>query len=56
MKSPIGRIQNKFRYQILLRIKPEIEKTVFDYVYLMLDENKLNGVTSFVEINPSNLS
>ena len=56
MKSPIGRIQNKFRYQILFRIKPNIEKTVFDYVYLMLDENKVNNVTSFVEINPSNLS
>lgn len=54
MKSPIKRLQDKFRYQIMMRLKlekaDEIEKKVFEIV----DKNAKNG--AFFEINPQNLS
>lgn len=54
MKSPIKRMQNKYRYQILLRTKlekaDEIENRVFDIV----DKNSKNSV--FIEINPQNMT
>lgn len=54
MKSPIKRIQDKYRYQIMLRLNleraDEIEKKIFEIV----DKNTKNTV--FFEINPNNLS
>ena len=56
MKSPIGRIQNKFRYQILTRVKKTETQLAKDFIFKILDENKTPNVTAFVEENPSNLS
>lgn len=56
MKSPIGRIQNKFRLQILMRIKPEKEQEITDKLFELADSIKKSNVTIFVEINPQNLS
>ncbi len=54
MKSPIKRMQNKYRYQILTRVRlehsDEIEKDLFEIV----DKASKNSV--FFEINPQNLS
>ena len=54
MKSPLKRIQNKFRYQVIIRLKnnraDEIEKEIFDCT---LDAPKSSV---FFEINPSNMS
>lgn len=54
MKAPLNKIKNKFRYQIMMRIKlekaDEIEKKIFDCV----DEKCKSSV--FFEINPNNLS
>ncbi len=54
MKSPIKRMQNKFRYQILMRLKlskaDEIESKAFEIV------DKLSKNSVFFEINPSNMS
>ncbi len=54
MKAPLNKIKNKFRYQIMMRIKlekaDEIEKKVFESV----DEKCRSSV--FFEINPNNLS
>lgn len=54
MKSPIKRMQNKYRYQIMLRVKlPQadaIEKDLFDIV------DKASKTSVFLEINPQNLS
>lgn len=54
MKAPIKRIQDKYRYQIMMRLKlskaDEIEEKVFEIV----DKNAKNG--AFFEINPQNLS
>ncbi len=54
MKSPIKRIQDKYRYQVLMRFKlghaDQIEKEVFRIV----DSKTKNSV--FFEVNPQNLS
>ena len=54
MKSPIKRIQDKYRYQIMLRLNldkaDEIEKKIFEIV----DKTTKNSV--FFEINPTNLN
>lgn len=54
MKSPIKRMQNKYRYQIMCRVKleraDEIEKELFDIV------NEESKTSVFFEINPQNLS
>ncbi len=54
MKSPIKRMQNKYRYQILMRLKlskaDEIESKAFETI----DGLSKNSV--FFEINPSNMS
>ena len=54
MKSPIKRIQDKFRYQIIIRMKldkaDQIEKEVFDIV------DKASKTSVFFEVNPQNMS
>lgn len=54
MKAPLNKIKNKFRYQIMMRVKlakaDEIEKRVFESI----DEKCKCSV--FFEINPNNLS
>ena len=55
-KSPVGRIQNKFRYQVLMRIKLESSDDILTELYELADKNKKSAVTCFVEINPQSLS
>ena len=54
MKSPIKRLQDKYRYQIMMRLNlskaDEIEKKIYEIV----DKNVKNSV--FFEINPQNLN
>lgn len=56
MKSPVGRIQGKFRYQILMRLKLEKSSEIIDKLYSLADKLKTKGVTCFVEINPQALN
>ncbi|MBR3885266.1 MAG: primosomal protein N' [Clostridia bacterium] len=56
MKSPIGKIQNKYRIQILLRLKRENEDAIISRLFELLEKNKANNVSAFIEINPQNLS
>ncbi len=56
MKSPIGRIEKKFRYQILMRIKPTYQAKIEKDVYQIVDDIHPNGIQLFIEVNPSNLS
>ena len=56
MKSPIGRIQNKFRLQILMRLKPESAETVINKLFEIADDINKKGTSIFVEIDPQNLS
>ena len=55
MKAPIKRLQNKFRFQILMRIdseKQEFFKKIFD----LSDSKKTRNVSISFEINPNNLT
>lgn len=54
MKSPIQRLQDKYRYQILMRLEndkaDEIENEVYNIV------SKVSKASVFIEVNPQNLS
>ncbi|MBQ8451537.1 MAG: primosomal protein N' [Clostridia bacterium] len=56
MKSPIGKIQNKFRIQILMRLKTEKADEITNKLFDLADKLNKNGTSVFVEINPQNLS
>lgn len=55
MKSPVKRIQNKFRMQILMRLVGDFDKVIKN-VYNIVDKRAVNKTSVFVEINPNNLS
>lgn len=55
MKSPVKRIQNKYRVQILMRIVSGFDKIIGN-VYNIVDKHTVSKVSVFVEINPNNLS
>jgi primosomal protein N' len=56
MKSPIGKIQNKYRIQILLRLRQEHKDEIISKLFDFLDKHKNTNVNAFIEINPQNLS
>ena len=56
MKCPVKRIQNKFRYQILMRINQKDYTKVRDLIYNIDRNLKKKDVITFVEVNPQNLS
>ncbi len=56
MKSPVGRIQNKFRYQVLMRIKKQNAQDIIDELFALVDKCKKNNLSIFVEVNPQSLS
>lgn len=56
MKSPITRIQKKYRYQILIRIKQDDSQSIIDKIYNTCDKYQNPKVSFFVEINPSSLT
>ncbi len=56
MKSPISRIKQKFRYQILMRIKQENVENITQMVYNACDNARRREVLCFVEINPQSIS
>ena len=53
MRAPIKRIQNKFRYQILMRLS---DTSVLPNIYAICAEEKTGEVLVSVEENPTNLS
>lgn len=56
MKSPISRLQNKFRYQILARISKEKESEVLSFIDEAINNRQHKNYTVFFEINPQSLS
>ena len=56
MKSPVGRIKNKVRYQILMRFTKNVESDIMSKIYAITDSEKCAKVSIFVEIDPQNLS
>ncbi len=55
MRSPVKRIQSKYRVQILMRIKKN-EEEITQAVYGIADKYRTPKVPIFVEVNPNNLS
>ncbi len=56
MRAPIARIEQHYRYQILMRVTRESEDAVLGAVYPLLDAYKTRGVSVFAQINPQSLS
>lgn len=56
MKSPVTKIKNKFRYQILMRFSVDKSEEIINKIYSYIDQLKLKDVTCFVEINPLSMS
>lgn len=56
MNSPVKRIQNKYRYQILMRYKSSLHEEIIEKIYNVVEQNKDKRVSVFVEINQQNLS
>ncbi len=55
MRSPVKRIKNQFRMQIICRITADFDK-IIENIYQITDKNLSQKISCFVEINPSNLS
>ena len=54
MKSPVKRIKNKFRYQLLMRLTGDYS-SIKDEIYGIAESAKTPKVLCYVEENPSNL-
>ncbi len=55
MKAPLKRLQNKFRYQVLMRVSAE-NRELLDKIYYTVDKYKEHGVLISLEINSNNLT
>lgn len=55
MKAPLKKLQNKYRYQILMRITDK-DDSVKDRSATVAEKLKTRNVSAYIEINPSNLS
>jgi primosomal protein N' len=56
MKCPRGRLQNKFRYEIIARVKTNAAEEIIDRMDGIIKKTNARGNQIFLEINPSNLS
>lgn len=56
MKSPVKRIQTKFRYQILIRLNSKNADNILQEIFKIDKLMKKKEVLTFVEINPQSLS
>lgn len=56
MKSPVSKIKNKHRYQIVMRFDNAINDIMLNNIYTLLDEIKSSNLSIFVENNPTSLS
>ena len=55
MKAPIKKIQNKFRYQIIMRLTANSVDAI-DFINRCVSEVNSKIISAFVEVNPNNLS
>ena len=56
MKSPLKRIENKFRYQIMIKLKRSKEDEIMKKIYACVSANPVRDVSVFVEQDPQNLN
>ncbi len=55
MKAPLKRLQNKFRYQVLMRITAK-DRELLDEIFEHADKYKTRAVSVFMEVNSNNLT
>jgi len=55
MKAPLKRLQNKFRYQILMRIDAN-DRKLLDTIFVISDKYKSRNLLISMEINSNNLT
>ena len=55
MKAPLKRLQNKFRFQILMRVTAK-KKEILDKIFIISDKYKSRELIISLEINSNNLS
>ena len=56
MKSPIKRIKNEYRYQILMRLNDENFKNILNELFFIKTQLQKRVATCFIEIDPQNLN
>ena len=56
MKAPVRRIEKKFRYQILMKIKGDMTDELSDKIFAVSDMKQHKDVGVFVERNPQNMT
>lgn len=56
MKSPVARVENRYRYQLLMRILSDRADEIINEIYKAVDETPAKTAWVFVEINPQNLT
>lgn len=54
-KSPVTRMNGLTRYQVLMRLQPELFGQVMPEIYALVNANKPTKGSSFAEINPQSL-
>ncbi len=55
MKAPLKRLQNKFRYQVLMRITAK-NKQILDEIFIKVDKYRSRQILVSMEINSNNLT
>ena len=55
MKAPLKRLQNKFRYQVLMRVTAN-DRDLLDKVFITVDKYKNRTVLISMEVNSNNLT
>ena len=55
MKAPLKRLQNKFRYQVLMRINVG-NKDILDRIFFTVDKYRSRQLLVSLEINSNNLT
>jgi len=55
-RSPINKIEHKFRFQILIRLKRNEPREIMQKIFDIVNKGKTKQVNVFAEINPQNLS
>lgn len=55
MRSPVKRIKNKYRYQVLMRVTDNRDK-IEQKIYEVVDSVNIKGVNCYVEVNPGSMS
>ena len=56
MKSPVKKIESKYRYQIIMRLTRKEEIDTLSHVYEIVNAQDKKNATVFVEINPQNMN